>query len=282
MAQGFVYVLVSPNSNWVKIGGTEKPIAERLRGINGTPSYSDHGPWTLSDFLHVTDWRRVEGELHKHFNKYNVPAPKTRELFDIAPHKARERLRLTNKLLRVGYETTGKLFRDRSAKLFLYRLFELSGLFGSLDLQGAWTLSILPKTSGGRSFTLNIGSHEVAFSALKPSNGKLTHFIVLDRLLLDYPDTVIWIGNHGGEVREASYRSAKRAVVIAFDETFAGAERFFKLDGVRRALVAYWYDALADLRERSAKSVFARYHSYDAVAELWAYKLANEAPFSTY
>ena len=67
MAQGFVYILVSPNSNYVKIGGTERPISERLRDINGTSPYSDHGPWELSDFLYVTDWRLVEGELHRHF-----------------------------------------------------------------------------------------------------------------------------------------------------------------------------------------------------------------------
>ena len=72
MPQGFVYVLVSPNSNHIKIGGTERPISERLRGINGTQSYSDHGPWELSDFLHVTDWRLVEGEMHRHFQKHKV------------------------------------------------------------------------------------------------------------------------------------------------------------------------------------------------------------------
>jgi hypothetical protein len=27
MPQGFVYVLVSPNSNFIKIGGTERPIS---------------------------------------------------------------------------------------------------------------------------------------------------------------------------------------------------------------------------------------------------------------
>ena len=42
--------------------------------------------------------------------------------------------------------------------------------------------------------------------------------------------------------------------------------------GVRRALIAYWSEALADLRERQANSVFARYHSYDAVAALLEYK----------
>jgi hypothetical protein len=45
MAPGFVYVLISPNSNFVKIGGTERPISGRLRDINGTSQW-DHGPWT--------------------------------------------------------------------------------------------------------------------------------------------------------------------------------------------------------------------------------------------
>ena len=64
MAQGFVYILVSPTC---EDRGTERPIGERLRDINGTSPYSDHGPWELSDFLYVTDWRLVEGEMHGHF-----------------------------------------------------------------------------------------------------------------------------------------------------------------------------------------------------------------------
>lgn len=48
MSQGFVYVLVSPNSSYIKIGGTERPIRERLRAINATAHYADHGPWNPS------------------------------------------------------------------------------------------------------------------------------------------------------------------------------------------------------------------------------------------
>ncbi|EHR01134.1 hypothetical protein [Bradyrhizobium sp. WSM471] len=71
-------------------------------------------------------------------------------------------------------------------------------------------------------------------------------------------------------------RSAERAVSVSFDEDFAKAERILALDGVRRAMVAYWADALADLRERNAKSVYARYHSYDAVSQLLEYKRARD------
>jgi hypothetical protein len=63
---------------------------------------------------------------------------------------------------------------------------------------------------------------------------------------------------------------------VNFDQDFAKAESFFGHGGVRRALVAYWADALADLRQRNAKSVYARYHSYDAVSQLLEYKRARD------
>jgi hypothetical protein len=278
--QGFVYILVSPNSNHIKIGGTERPISERLRGINGTESYADHGPWELSDFLHVTDWRLVEGGMHRHFINRNVrDVAGTRELFNVPPHEARTQLRQTDIGLRVDHEKTDKIFKNRSLSLYLFKLFQLSGLYGCLDIQGAWTLSLLPKTNGGRWFTLNIGPHEVAFSTLKPTNSKFEHYLILDRLILDYPETIIWIGKNDGEVQEAHYASSERAVTINFREDFANAERLFGLPGVRRALIAYWAEALADLRERKTKSVYARYHSYDAVSELIEYKRATENMF---
>ncbi|HVA68856.1 MAG TPA: GIY-YIG nuclease family protein [Candidatus Binataceae bacterium] len=282
MAQGFVYILVSPNSSYIKIGGTEKPIRERLRAINGTASYADHGPWELSDFLHVTDWRAVEGGLHRHFQKKQIrDVDGTRELFKVPPHDARTRLRLTDVALRVGRERTEQVFKNADLELFLYKLFELSGLFGNLDIQGAWTLTVLSQTKGGRWFTLNIGPHEVAFSVRKAVDNKFWHYLVLDKLILEYPDTVMWIGRHDGEAYEAPYRTAReRALTINFLADFAEAEKVFNLRGVRRALVAYWFEALADLRERDVKSVYARYHSYDAVSELLEYKRAREEVFS--
>jgi hypothetical protein len=277
MAKGFVYILVSPNSSFIKIGGTERPINERLRGINGTESYAGHGPWQLSDFLHVTDWRLVEGGLHRYFQERNVrDIPGTQELFSVPAYEARKQLRATDSALRIDHERTEQLFANRDVQLYLYKLFQLSGLFGNLDIQGAWTLSLLPKTNGGRWFTLNIGPHEVAFSTRKPDHGKFTHYLVLDRLILEFPETIIWIGLRGGEVEDAHYASAKRAVVVNFQEDFANAEKIFNLPGIRRALIAYWLEALADLRERQASSVYARYHSYDAVSALLEYKRASD------
>jgi hypothetical protein len=282
MPQGFVYILVSPNSDNIKIGGTERPIDERLRGINGSEGYADHGPWELSDFLHVTDWRLVEGQLHRHFRDRNISTIEgTRELFSVPPREARQKLRSTDASLRVDHERTDRLFANQSVTLFLFKLFHLSGLFGNLDIQGSWTLSLLPRTAGGRWFTINIGSHEVAFSTRKSLNGKFSHFLVLDRLILDYPESIIWIGRNEGDVEDAHYSAAERAVIVRFDEDFANAEKFFALPGVRRALVAYWAEALADLRERSARSVYARYHSYDAVSQLLEYKRATQSVFGS-
>jgi hypothetical protein len=282
MPQGFVYILASPNSDYIKIGRTERPISERLRGINGGEAYAPHGPWELSDFVHVTDCVVVESAAHRHFADRNVAVEGTRELFSVAPHEARAQLRLISAPLRVDYETTDRLFQDPHVRLFLYRLFQLSGLFGNLDIQGAWTLSVLPKTNGGRWFTLNIGRHEVAFSPKEPveKNDKFSHYLVLDRLILEYPETIMWLGKHGGDVRKADYEAAERAVLVSFDEDFAKAERFLDRPGVRRALIAYWAEALADLRERNAKSVYARYHSYDAVSQLLEYKRERDRVMS--
>jgi hypothetical protein len=98
----------------------------------------------------------------------------------------------------------------------------------------------------------------------------------LDRLILDYPKTIIWIGKLDGEVREAPCRTAERAVEIIFDADFATAAKIFKLPGLRRALIAYWSETLADMRERNVKSTYARFHCSDAVDALLDYKPATE------
>jgi hypothetical protein len=281
MAIGFVYILVSPNSDYIKIGGTEHPVSKRIKEINSALSYAAHGPWQLSDFLHVTDWPLVESQLHRHFNKDQIRSvPGTRELFKTPPHAARKQLRLTDSALRIGHEKTALLFRNRDLQLYLFKLFQLSGLFGHLDIQGAWTLTILTSTVGGRLFTLNIGRHEVAFTPRERKGEVPAHYLVLDRLILDYADTLRWIATRGGKVQASRYKSAReRSVLIYFKSEFAEAEAIFGLPGIRRALVAYWSESLADLRERNAKSTYARYHSYDAVAALLEYKRATESVF---
>ncbi len=277
MAQGFVYILSSPNCDYIKIGGTERPINERVREINKSAGYADQGPWAIADFLHVTDWSVVERGMHSHFETRRIRQPQAIELFSLPSLEARIKLRETPKVLRIGHEATVKIFKNLDVKLFLHDLFQLSGLYGSLDLQGSWTISILPKTNGGRWFTLNIGTHEVAFSPVRAEGEKYEHWMVLDRLLLEYPQTIMWIGKMGGYVEDAPYKHSDRALSVSFWENFSDARKFLGLPGVRRALVAYWFDALADLRKRQAKSSYAKSHSYDAVAELLEYKYAADA-----
>jgi hypothetical protein len=128
MPQGFVYILASPNSDYIKIGRTEQPIRERLRGINGNEAYAPHGPWELLDFVYVTDCTHVESAAHRHFRDRHVFVEGTNELFSIPPHEAREQLRLISAPLRVDAQRTDQLFHNSDVRLFLSRLFELSGL----------------------------------------------------------------------------------------------------------------------------------------------------------
>jgi hypothetical protein len=114
---------------------------------------------------------------------------------------------------------------------------------------------------------------------VRRSDERLRPLLVLDRLILDYPESIIWVGKHDGEVRDANYSAAEKAVAVNFNEDFANAEKVFALPGVRRALVAYWAEALADLREKNAKSVYARYHFCDAVSQLLQYKRATQNVF---
>jgi hypothetical protein len=92
--------------------------------------------------------------------------------------------------------------------------------------------------------------------------------LVVDKLVRDFPKVAQWLDRHDGCIRPAKYAKATRAVFLQFRSTFAEAERLFAIRGVRRALIAYWADGLADLRERDARSTYARYHNYDAVYRL--------------
>lgn len=131
--KGFVYILASPNSSLIKIGGTAQLLAERLREVNRSDAYAEHGPWQISDYLHVTDWQLVEADLHNHFRSNQIrDASGARELFSVPPHEARKRLRNTDAALRVDNEKPKRLFENEDVKLYLFRLFQLSGLFAHL------------------------------------------------------------------------------------------------------------------------------------------------------
>ena len=82
---GFVYVLVSPKTKFIKIGGTDYPPLKRIKEINLSEPYKSLGPWTLGDFRQVRDWRKVEYNLHYMFRSRlveNILCQK--ELFEVS------------------------------------------------------------------------------------------------------------------------------------------------------------------------------------------------------
>jgi hypothetical protein len=270
MAEGFVYLLTSPNSPYVKIGGTENPPAVRVREINGAAAYSAVGPWHLSDFRQVHDWRLVKAILHGEFGEQRVrDIESTRELFAVPASEVRRALAALPRDVLVRCDEVDRMFQMHDLALYLERLFRFAGLTSWLHMQGAWTLRLFPSTSGGRHFTLNIGGHEVAWSPLPRRGGPQRHALVVDELVADIPDVIEWLNQHDGEIVEANYKTSfGRAVIVSFAGDFAQAEQVFQVPGVRRALLAYWGEALTDLHERSSKSVFARFHDFNAVSEI--------------
>lgn len=272
MPAGFVYILTSPNSPFVKIGGTEFPPAKRLREINSTDPYARHGPWLISDFRQVKDWQAVEAALHAAFaTRRHITIVGARELFDVPVVAARADLERLEPAQLVHHDAVDKMCQDRAFALYLEKLFRFSGLASWLHTQGSWTVSLFPRTGAGRRyFTLNIGSHEVAYSTRWGEDGHgLTHSIVVDRLIHDYPELAAWLSDRRGSLQSAPYATARdRATSVTFDGTFPDAELLFAKPGMRRALIAYWSDALIDLHERDVQSVHAQHHNYNAVAAL--------------
>jgi hypothetical protein len=272
MSAGFVYLLTSVKSPYVKIGGTNSPPVFRMREVNTTPAYSPHGPWELCDFRQVTNWRLVESFLHHSLGDQRVPdAAGARELFNVPPATARRKFEEIDQQFLVAHDDRDLLFGNRDLRLYLLRLLQFAGLPGWLHLQGAWTLSLFPGTGPhGRFFTINIGPHEVAFSTLAaPGEKHPLNYLVVDRLILDFPDAVSWVIDDQGSFRADPYASdIGHATSLQFYSDFPEAEKCFALDGMRRALVAYWSEALLRLQDRGSLSIHARHHKYNVVADL--------------
>jgi len=92
---------------------------------------------------------------------------------------------------------------------------------------------------------------------------------VMDRLIYDFPHVRKWVEARGGDYLDDAYSSAlPRSVIVHFTGGFAEAQQFLRLEGVRRALIAYWAEALIEINERGVESVFSRFHNWNAVAEI--------------
>jgi hypothetical protein len=267
---GHVYVLTSPHSPFIKIGGTAHAPLKRIREINACEPYKSMGPWSLHDFRQVTDWRNVEYRLHYALRSKLVSSiPGQKELFAAAASDVSAYLAGLDTSLIVKKPQIDRLFQETELADFLEKLFSTAALLKWLDLQGGWTFSLFPATSGGRYYTLNIGRHEVAFSAIANKERPLTHMIYMDQLVQDFREPYAWLLEHGGTFSDGHYASAKsHATSVMFSSSFDEAAEFLGLPGVRRAILAYWNESLVEMQERGSLSVFARYHHWNAVAEL--------------
>jgi hypothetical protein len=268
--KGYVYILYSHNSAFIKIGGTDYPPLKRIREINSSEPYKTLGPWYLHDFREVENWRKIESHLHYAFRSNLVTEVLgQKELFSISPHVAATALDGIKPEDIIGKPKVDRLFNDSAFSSYAIKLFIFTGLSNWLELQGAWTFVLFPKTGGGRYFTINIGPHEVAFSTIARSGVFPTHMILMDKLILDFPKVREWVASHSGDISLDLYTSAlPRSASVHFSCSLNEALEFFKLDGVRRAVTAYWSEALIELSERSKLSTYSRYHNWNAVSQI--------------
>lgn len=267
---GYVYILVSPTTEFIKIGGTDHPPLKRIKEINATEPYKSLGPWTLADFRQVTDWRKVESFLHYTFrSRLDKKIDRQKELFHVAYQDASKRLNQIDSAMLINKPKVDRMFQDGEFSNYLLNLFGFTGLLNWLDIQGAWTFNLFPSTGWGRYFTINIGRHEVAYSTLPLADNILDHMILMDNLIFDFKDVTKWVKKHDGVMKKDRYKSAlPRSTSVAFLGSFDDANEFLTLDGVRRALIAYWTDSLIRMKEKNSQSMFAKSHNWNAVAEI--------------
>ncbi|MFC3243976.1 GIY-YIG nuclease family protein [Gordonia humi] len=174
---GYVYVLTSPNCPSVKIGRTNQQPPHRLREINNTSPYKELGPWTIADVVQVYDSVAVETRIHRQIRAHHDSSVSGQnELFRIPLAEALALLRSIPTVDEMyAYPKLERCFYDPRLAAYLDTLYQYAGLPNFVDDQGAWTLTLFTTTSGGRYFTVNIGSHEVAFSSTPRRGEKWTH-----------------------------------------------------------------------------------------------------------
>lgn len=268
--RGYVYVLQSARCDCIKIGGTDYPPLKRIKEINATEPYKSFGIWTLADFRQVEDWRAAEHSLHYRFRSaLNTDIKNQRELFRLSVAEASKALSELNPDEIVCKPKIDRMFQDEDFLAYIVRLFRFTGLVHWIEQQGIWTFALFPSTNGGRYFTLSIGTHEVAFSTLAKKDAPQTNMLVADSMILDFPAVRKWIKAHNGTIRTENYATAlPRSASLLFEGGFSDVVDLFSADGVRRALIAYWYEALVRKAEEGKMSGYERFHNYNAVARI--------------
>lgn len=271
-ASGFVYVLASEKSAYLKIGLTTDVPHRRIRAINSDATYGPLGVWSLLDCRQVNDCRKIETLLHMAFAEQRVHKyPKARELFSISHDEARNALSALPHDQLKGIQPVSKLGMNLPVLNYLHTLFRSSGLENFFDSQGRWTFTLFPGTGlGNRYFTLNIGVHEVAFSG-GDDRGEY-HSLVLDQSVMSDEKALKWLYRHQADIENAGtrYKRARPNSVSVIVETSTDKMLgFLKMQGVRRSLLAYWYDYLLEMIDRDSRSLHIRSHNYTAVSELF-------------
>lgn len=244
MSAGFVYALRSDTCPFVKIGRSNALPYRRIAELNRDVGYGQFAPWKIVTYLEVENCIEAETFLHRAVRASHVTDLKPcNELFDVPPAKALDLFNTLPSAQIRCYDKVARMQTDAALMDLLKEIFQNTGLNNFLEHQGVWTLSMFPSTSGGRYFTLNIDRHEVAFATL-PRNGNPSLFrFVLDPLICEYDGTLDWLSARNGGVFDEGYKSGLDGqCVVEFDGRLADAGDFQQLPGVRRALIAYWYD----------------------------------------
>ena len=270
MTSGYIYALRSDACPFLKIGRTNTLPYRRLKELNASPNYGSLGPWEIVSYIEVLDEIVVETFLHRSIrDKHCRHYPGCNELFDLSPAAALELFNQVPAAEIRGFDRVARLHSTETLEAYLADIFRLSGLEHMLAQQGIWCLTMFPSTAGGRYFTINIDRHEVGFSSLPGRGLPARHMLLLDPLIEEYPDAISWLENHNGGVLDGEYASGLEGQFpILFEGKLEDAREFIALAGVRRALVAYWYDLLLQTAEAGRGSFFAKHHNLAAVQSI--------------
>lgn len=268
--EGYVYILTSPNSDCIKIGGTDYPPLKRIKEINLSEPYKRLGPWSLADFRQVSDWKKVERNIQYIFrSNLDATIEQQKELFHLSVHDVSNVLNGLDPDSIINKPKVDRMFQDEAFLEYIIKLFSFTGLLHWLNIQGAWTFVLFPATSGGRYFTINIGPHEVAYSTLGRKENRQQNMLLVDRLIFDFGKVINWIKDHNGSIEVDHYATAlPRSASLIFEGSFNDAIEFYSLDGVRRALIAYWNEALINMKDKNTLSIYAKHHNYNAIAKI--------------
>ncbi|MEJ6397604.1 GIY-YIG nuclease family protein [Yoonia sp. 208BN28-4] len=272
MKKGWIYALVSETCPHIKIGKTTNPPFVRIRQLNTDVIYGPLGPWSQLDIRQVKDVTAIETALHRRLADRTVTEIiGQRELFRITPQEARYALAAIPTADLNAPAPLNKLALQPDFMSYLMALFQNSGLENFRDLQESWTFTLFPSTAGGRYFTINIDRHEVAYSApFRDTQEFAFHSIVVDQMVKKDPEVRSWLKSNYGRIRKTPYASSwGNSVVVQFETSFDESLSLFQITGFRRAMIAYWYEALLRMQERQTRSFFARFHNYNATSEIF-------------